>query len=71
MVSYKTIFDGRAIHTPLIHQSNNIYIFTWLKHLKLVKAYKLKSVKICCQLKTLLKLWLSNQILVQGIFKTR
>ncbi len=32
MLSYKTIFDSRAIHTPLIHQSNNIYIFTWLKH---------------------------------------
>ncbi len=39
MLSYKTIFDGWAIHTPLTHKSNNIYIFTWLKHLKLVKAY--------------------------------
>ncbi len=42
MLSYKTIFDGRAIHTSLIHKSNNIYIFTWLKHLKLVKAYTCK-----------------------------
>ncbi len=48
MLCYKTIFDGRAINTLLIHKSNNIYIFTWLKHLKFVKAYtcKLKLVFI-------------------------
>ncbi len=42
MLSYRTIFDGQAIHIALVHQSNNIYIFTWLKHLKLVKAYTCK-----------------------------
>ncbi len=29
MFSYRAIFFGWAIHTPLIHQSNNMYIFTW------------------------------------------
>ncbi len=51
---------------PFIHHSYiSQTIFTWLKHLKLVKAYtcKLKLVKICYQLKYHLELWLSNQIL--------
>ncbi len=53
MLSYRTIFDdGQAIHSLLIHQSNNIYIFTCLNNVKLVKTYKFKLVKICYQLKS-------------------
>ncbi len=68
MLSYRTIFDGRAIYTSLIHPSNNIYIFTMLKKLS-GKNICIKIGKNMLSTKLILKLWLSNQILVKTCLK--